>query len=94
MHEPGREKLWQWFGLSYASFVVLPRVMMHEMPDDWQDKMADLLTEFHTRWPQDVDHIDGCSVSVKKSGKFVSMPKELVNYRHVDREALRKYGNR
>jgi len=42
----GYDKLWSWFGLSYASFLTLPRVMMHEMPDEWQGKMADLLEEW------------------------------------------------
>src|SRR5690606_33683217 len=30
----GRERLWTWFSLSYASFLVLPRAGMHQMPDD------------------------------------------------------------
>jgi hypothetical protein len=32
----GREKLWDWFGLSYASWLTLPRVLMHEIPNEWR----------------------------------------------------------
>lgn len=42
MGGPGYDALWGWFGLSRASFLVLPRVLMHEMPDDWQLRMAAL----------------------------------------------------
>ena len=29
---PGRNKLWQYFGLSYATWLTLPRVLLHAMP--------------------------------------------------------------
>ena len=29
-----------WFGLSYASFLTLPRVLMEAMPEEWQRKMT------------------------------------------------------
>lgn len=35
-----------WFGLSYASFLVLPRVLMQDMPPEWQaDQDAALAAE-------------------------------------------------
>lgn len=41
MDEPvdciGENALWLWFGLSRASWLTLPRVLMHEMPDEWRD---------------------------------------------------------
>lgn len=81
-------KLWSWFGLSYASFLVLPKSLMHEMPDEWQEKMADLLEEYD----QTFDTSDVChSVSVvakNKDRKFMKIPEWLLNYRRPNKEAL------
>ena len=46
----GRERLWAWFGLTYASWLTMPRVMMHAMPEDWQDRMAQLCEEWDAAW--------------------------------------------
>lgn len=79
---PGYEALWNFFGLSYASWLTLPRVMMHEMPDDWQARMAVLLHEFDDiyNWPESIDRL---TVSVKRGNKFAPMPAWLA-YRHPD----------
>jgi len=37
--EMGEDDLSLWFGLSYASFCVLPRILMEDMPEEWQKKM-------------------------------------------------------
>ena len=34
-----------WFGLTYASYLVLPRVVMESMSLEWQEKMVALLNE-------------------------------------------------
>ncbi len=34
-----------WFELSYAQFLTLPRLVMENMPFEWQEKMRDLLEE-------------------------------------------------
>ena len=31
------ERLSRWFGLSYASWLTMPRVMMEAMPEEWQE---------------------------------------------------------
>jgi hypothetical protein len=84
--KPGKFKLSLWFSLSYASWLTIPRVLMEEMPDDWQSKMADLLSEYdeimsHVNSQYDLE----TSVSVKKKGKFAKMPRELCNYRRPDK---------
>ena len=79
----GYEKLWAWFGLSRASFLVLPRSFMHQMPDDWQNKMADLLNEYDETF-KDVDCVDEVYVSAKKGGMFAEIPNWIKNYRHPD----------
>lgn len=87
VHRPGHEKLWGWFGLSRASFCVLPRAFMHEMPDEWQTRMATLLEEWdaHWNWPADMPR---SSVTAKSDGKFSRWPEFVLNYRHPDRKAI------
>jgi len=84
----GQENLWQWFELSYASFLTIPRVLMHEMPDEWQDKMATLLYEYDNTFPNQPDL--GTTVRATKNGKLIKMPEWLINYRHPDHEQINK----
>lgn len=86
LHETGRSRLWGWFGLSRASFLVLPRVMMHEMPDAWQGKMADLLREYHETFPGMADY--KYFVSIRGPKGFISLPTWLCNYRHPDKSMI------
>ena len=78
--QDGYNKLWDWFGLSYASFLTLPRVLMHEMPDEWQGKMADLLYEYDRAF-QNLPDLR-TEVRVSRDGRLVKMPDWLVQYRH------------
>lgn len=88
MANAGRESLWGWFGLSYASFLTLPRVLMHEMPDEWQAKMAALLREYDEAFPG-VYQLDlETSVSFRRNRRFVASPAWLLNYRHPNRAAV------
>ena len=82
----GYSRLWGWFGLSRASWLTIPRVLMHEMPDEWQWKMAHLLEEFDAEFPEWADRQH--HVIAKKAGKFMPLRPELCNYRHPDREAI------
>jgi hypothetical protein len=41
----GAERLHGKFGLSYASYLTVPRSALQSMPDEWQGKMATLLDE-------------------------------------------------
>lgn len=78
----GRDRLWSWFSLSYSAYAVLPRVMMHGMPDDWQDRMAALLEEWDEAWtkqPAITAH-----VQIKQANRFIKTPEWLLNYRHPD----------
>lgn len=83
----GHEKLWGWFGLDRASFLIMPRVLMHEMPDEWQAKMAALLSEYDatfSNWPDDW----GCRAQLTINGHLAPTPRWLVNYRHPDRKEI------
>lgn len=84
------EKLSKWFGLSYASFAVLPRIMMQDMSQEWQDKMADLLEEYETAFPNQ-DHLPSAHVSARTNGnKYCRWPDWLLHYRNPDRYQLDK----
>ena len=80
------ESLSQFFGLSRAAWLVLPRVTMEHMPNKWQEKMAKLLEEHSETFPNQSDL--SFHISAKAAGKFVKLPKHLCNYRHPDREAI------
>lgn len=76
MNRPGYDALWLWFGLSRASFLTLPRVLMHEMPDDWQARMEALLREMDTTFPRSPA---GDAIVRRRHG---SWPDWLLNYRY------------
>lgn len=85
----GHSRLWHWFGLSRASFLVLPRSMMHEMPDEWQLKMAKLLEEWGEAWDWPEDFPDSNNVVARNKNRFVKWPDWVVRYRHPDSRFLR-----
>lgn len=65
-----------WFELTYAQYLVLPRVILQSMPDEWQIKFVELLQEFDAAfdWRR-----DGCWVQFKDcTGRF--MHDELRDY--------------
>jgi len=84
----GAHNLSCWFGLSYATWLTLPRVLMEAMPDEWQKKMAALLNEYDSFYPNLSDLKLGTRVQVTKDKKLIKTPPELLQYRHPDREWL------
>ena len=84
----GYDALWLWFGLSRASWLTLPRVLMHEMPDDWQEKMAQLLNEYDAVFQNQPDL--GTRVQITHKGKLTATPSWLINYRHPEYEEIEK----
>lgn len=85
-------KLWEWFGLSRASFLVLPRVLMHEMPEEWQEKMSELLHEYDETFDTSSLSIKSVSVVARGcDGKIVKLPDSIINYRHPDNEAIENF---
>lgn len=82
-----RKDLHAWFGLSYAAFLVMPRVAMMQMPETWQEKMAELLNEYDEVINTSAFGVSGCRVNaVAASGRLMKMPPELLNYRHPSPE--------
>lgn len=89
---PGYDALWLYFGLSYAGWLTLPRALIHEMPDGWQARMAELLNEWDDTWrnPPNLDVL----VTLKKGNRFVKPPEFLTNYRRPDRAAINELRGR
>ncbi len=81
--EYGYQRLWRWFGLSRASFLTLPRIFMHEMPEEWQDKMARLLEEYEDTF--NLYDLPKAYVSARKENRFTDWPEWLLNYRRPDK---------
>lgn len=59
-----------WFGLSYASWLTIPRLSLQEMPVDWQARFFQLLDEATDKHGMQVP--DGLIVQRQVDGKFVS----------------------
>jgi hypothetical protein len=85
----GHGKLWGWFELSYASYLTLPRVLMHQMPDKWQGQMARLLEEYNEAFPNQPD-IGTRVLVTDATGRFIKTPDWLINYRHPDQKEIDK----
>lgn len=57
------------FSLSYASWLVLPRLALQEMPPDWQARFVALMEEGYERG---LAGVDGLQVQRRVGGRFVS----------------------
>ncbi|AIB40815.1 hypothetical protein [Pseudomonas sp. WCS374] len=75
-----------YFGLTYASWLTLPRVLMESMPDEWKRSMATLLNQYEDAYQNQPSY--GTTVRVTVDGKMVRTPEWLINYRHPDRSMI------
>lgn len=74
-----------WFGLSYASYLTLPRSLIQSMPNHWQRRLVRLLEQFGETFPgADLQY----TVKKRKAGKFESDP--LADYRRPDEAAIKR----
>jgi hypothetical protein len=77
----------EWFELSYAQFLTVPRLVMESMPYEWQLQMKVLLEEMDNTF--DWRPLEGRYwVKLKDDkGRYCDAP--LQDYRHGDIEHLR-----
>lgn len=69
-----------WFNLTYASYLVLPRLWLETMPIEWQYKFVALLNEIPETLDIDDEYPATYLVTCKRRGKFV---KDIYrDYRH------------
>ncbi len=71
------------FGLSYASWFVLPRAVMNRMPDLWKGRFAALWSEFDAEFGE-FPSLDYNVMAKGPKGRFVKLPDAMCNYRHPD----------
>jgi hypothetical protein len=71
--------MWNWFGLTYSSYLVLPRTLLCGMPVEWQQRMSNLLDEMKEVYDSQQIN-DNYTVILRVNGKFIKDP--LAPYRH------------
>ena len=65
-----------WFGLSYANYLVLPRSILQSMSTEWQKKFVDLLNELEDKIREEyLQDMPDYSVEAKDNkGKYIKDP--------------------
>jgi len=83
-----REPISEWFELTYAHYLTIPRLVMESMPVEWQEKMSALLQDMDDTF--DWRPKEGCYwVRLRDDrGRFQDAP--LGDYRHGSCEHLRR----
>ena len=82
------ESLQLFFGLSRASFLTLPRVLMEAMPVSWQDKMAELLKQYGEAFPNQPNLSTRVQIT-DMAGRLIPTPDWIINYRHPNPAAIK-----
>jgi len=59
---------------------------MQQMPDEWQERMVDLLEEYNKTYPN-LPYID-IWITARRKGKFIKVPSWLENYRYPEQEKI------
>jgi hypothetical protein len=72
--------VWDYFGLTYSSYLVLPRRMLCSLPRSWQARFVALLEEAEAMLPEEAQGGD-YMVRRRERGRFVSDPN--IPYRHA-----------
>lgn len=82
-------KLWNWFGLSHATYLTIPRVLLHEMPIKWQNKLATLLEEYDNLFPSLPPF--STRVMMIKNKKPTLTPEWIKSYRHPYKQIIANF---
>lgn len=72
VYEP--ELIHEHFGLSYASYLVVPRSVLQSMPAEWQQKFVALLKEMGAAFGHVMDQVEYRVQSLNESGLFTEDP--------------------
>ena len=79
----GNNMLHTWFGLSYNSFIVMPRCLLQEMPYEWQGKLTKLMEEWDDTWDFSGQDYDEVVVRFRDAkGKMVKTPEWFHKYKY------------
>lgn len=64
----------EWFGLSYSAYLVLHRVAIQTMPDEWQARLVALLDEMQERIDTSTFPSEFRVLAVDDHNKFTTDP--------------------
>ncbi len=83
---PNNQSISEWFELSYANYLTIPRSILESMPEDWQKQFTALLNELDEtfNWRP----VDGCYWVKLKNSKGHILKDPLDNYRRPDIEYI------
>ena len=71
------------FGITYASFLVLPRTFLMDMPLEWQKQFTKLIEQYNESiCDLSPEYEYNINVNFKNAGKFCKIPQVYINYRH------------
>jgi len=79
-----------WFGLSYAHFLTIPRLILESMPPEWQKKMVTLLNELDETFDWLPEKGKYWVQLRDDKGRFVRLDDDMCDYRHGNIEHLRR----
>lgn len=77
---PSKTNSDSYFGLTYASWLVLPRTALQSMPEEWQNKFFLLVEELYDCIEFPEPQPDSYEVTARKDGKFIAL--NIPPYRH------------
>lgn len=85
---PGYNDLWGCFDRGQG-FMIFARSLAHEMPDDWQSRLAELIQEWESTWdfPDDFP-VAYVSARNWRTNRFTRWPAWLIQYKYRNREAI------
>ena len=71
-----------WFNLTYASYLVISRVLLQSMPVEWQARFVACLEEVRQAFPEEADATPNYAVFVRgDNGRLSVEREEMRNYR-------------
>jgi len=79
-----------WFELSYAQYLTIPRSVLQEMPNEWQKRFVQCLEELDSTL--DWRPKDGCYWVKLKDGKGQFKKDRFMNYRYPTEIPKVKHG--
>lgn len=68
----GPDPIHEWFNLTYASYLTIPRSVLQSMPTEWQERLVSLLEEMSAKCAEyDID-LPATTVAVRDArGRFM-----------------------
>lgn len=70
-----QEHIHEYFNLTYANYLVLPRSVLQSMPESWQEKFVCLLERIPRVIAEDFEPEGGYTVQARDSeGRFITDP--------------------